>query len=346
MTRFFLFLLLFIQAATARAEWTVAELTRKYSNCLALVRDQNRSGSSFVARYGTKTCVFTNQHVVAGTVNPTFTLPSGTQLRVGTAAAAQEHDIMAYGMPEGTEAMDVLMGVDRLVSIGDDVVVLGNPDGSGVIHPLSGKVVGLGPQLVEISAEIVPGSSGSPVVHMKTGKVIAIASYLQFEKADFQKGKLVDQVRRFCYRLDSIKKWEPVRWGDYTDEAMTLENARTRTTELAMLMMNSKSLSRFTPTAVTDFELQTILKKYQANIPLGKTIRERIAVADTFLKELRRAATMDIEVARRRIAYDYFSKMLVFEVHLRNGFPEVFDEMSRVLAEIEANPELLTQPRR
>ena len=68
--------------------------------------------------------------------------------------------------------------VDENASIDDDVVVLGNAEGGGVINTIKGKIVGVGPNLVEVDAAFVPGNSGSPIIHLKTGKVIGVATYL------------------------------------------------------------------------------------------------------------------------------------------------------------------------
>ena len=46
--------------------------------------------------------------------------------------------------------------------IGDDVVVLGNSGGGGVITSIPGKVVGVGPDRIEVSAEFIQATPGAP----------------------------------------------------------------------------------------------------------------------------------------------------------------------------------------
>ena len=71
------------------------------------------------------------------------------------------------------------------VKIGDAIVVLGNSGGGGVVTKLEGKLVGIGPDRIEVSAEFIPGNSGSPIIHVPTGKVIGIATYLTRRYEEF-----------------------------------------------------------------------------------------------------------------------------------------------------------------
>jgi hypothetical protein len=317
--------LAFCARAAGPSDDPLADLTRRSMKSVVLVRNEMGCGSGFLAQYGSQKCLFTNQHVVASGVSNTFTLSSQAQVRVGTAAAAVDHDIIAYGIAGDTEVLEVMFGVDRFVTIGDEVAVLGNPDGLGVIHPLTGKVVGIGPQLIEISAEFVPGNSGSPVVHLKSGKIIAVATYLRFEKADFTKGKMTDQVRRFCYRLDSIKQWERVRWNDFQDDAETVTRVHRRTLELFAVLTNSGNLGGIATEAIRDQEIQTVVKRYQERLPSAVSKQDRNIAAESLVRDLSSAATSDMEHARRRITYDHFTKMLAAEMQLREPVTQALE---------------------
>ena len=77
--------------------------------------------------------------------------------------------------------------------------------------------------MVEIDAPFVPGNSGSPIVHVQSGKVIGIASYVQTRKHDdISKDSGVAEVRRFGYRLDTIKNWQDLNWSLFQKEAAQL----------------------------------------------------------------------------------------------------------------------------
>lgn len=99
--------------------------------------------------------------------------------------------------------------MSKEAAIGDEVGVDGNSQGASVVTELKGKIVGLGPGLVEVDAPLVPGNSGSPILYVKSGKVIGITSYVKRREHDeISKDSGVAEVRRFGYRLDAIKTWQ------------------------------------------------------------------------------------------------------------------------------------------
>ncbi len=124
-------------------------------------------------------------------------------------------------LPPVETAFQIMTGVDENAAIGDEVVVLGNAEGAGVINTINGKIVGIGPNLVEVDAPFQPGNSGSPIVHLKTGKVVGVATYLTIRKFDSatKEPVKVPIVRRFGYRLDSVKIWQPVSWQSFYAQA-------------------------------------------------------------------------------------------------------------------------------
>ena len=94
--------------------------------------------------------------------------------------------------------------------------MFGNSDGADVITALGGKIIGVGPSLIEISAEFVQGNSGSPVLTLD-GKVVGIATFAVngAESENWVKsGTRFDGVRRFALRLDNIH-WEAIDWELY-----------------------------------------------------------------------------------------------------------------------------------
>ena len=97
-----------------------------------------------------------------------------------------------------------------------------------------GRIVGVGPNLVEVDAPFKPGNSGSPIIHLKSGKVTGIATYLTIRKFD-SATKLPVQtpiVRRFGYRVDSVKTWQPVQWPAFLAQARQMEAIDALTADL------------------------------------------------------------------------------------------------------------------
>lgn len=313
---------------------SVGALLQQHRRSVAVVQGAEGGGSAFIAQIGKGKYLITNQHVVAGIVNPTFTMPDRTVLKVGTAAAAIDHDIMSFGIGNDVTAMEAMQGVDQFAAVGDDVVVLGNPDAAGVIRPITGVIQGIGPQLVEVSAQFIPGNSGSPIVHVKTGKVIAVATYLRREAANPMEGREAATVRRFGYRLDSIKRWEPVIWWQYHDEHKTLENVRQRTVELMTVLVSIRGGQTPPASSVTDPMLQMPLSKFSMSLRLSKDRKQYLEEATTFMNGLVRAANEDIALARQRIGYSYFRSELEKEEKMRAPVGNFLDDI------MKARPEL------
>ncbi len=312
----------------AGGDATPAELLREYSKSLVFVEDKEGAGSGFVATIAGKQYVITNQHVVAGHGGATFTLLDRSPLKVGTAAAAVGHDIMTFATQPDAKAMEIMLDVEKNAAIGDDVVVLGNPEGARVIKPISGKLVGIGPNLVEVSAEFVPGNSGSPIIHLKSGKVIGIATYVIVREMDTLTGRRAQQLRRFGYRLDSIKQWQPVAWPAYNDEFSTIAKIQARTQDLAALLTDMARSNRIIAARHTNPAIKVPLEKFEETVSRSTvSATDRTRAAQDLMAAMRSASQSDIEQAKQRLRYDFFQRQLGEEQQVRGQFYKFFDEI-------------------
>src|SRR3954469_10621004 len=180
-----------------------------HSGAMVVVKDEAGAGSGFIASFGGKIYLLTNIHVAAGMKQPVFTLLDGTRLVPTSAEAAVGHDIMRFALKTPpAQSIEVGTDLEHTTRIGDPVNVFGNSGGGGVVTSLPGKIVGIGPDRLEVTSPFIPGNSGSPIIHGPTGRVIGIATYLMSARDRFGGGGVT--VRRFGYRLDSVKTWEPV----------------------------------------------------------------------------------------------------------------------------------------
>jgi hypothetical protein len=324
----FLFALFCSWTRAADADTSPAELLREYSKSLVFVEDKEGAGSGFVATIAGKQFVITNQHVVAGHGSATFTLLDRSPLKVGAAAAAVGHDIMTFATQPDAKAMDIMLDVEKNAAIGDDIVVLGNPEGARVIKPLAGKLVGIGPNLVEVSAEFVPGNSGSPILHLKSGKVIGIATYVIVREMDSLTGRRAPQLRRFGYRLDSVKQWQPVAWPAYNDEFSTIAKIQARTQDLAALLTDMARSNRIIAARHTNPAIKVPLEKFEETVSRSAiSANDRARAAQDLMAAMRNACQSDIEQAKQRLRYDFFQRQLGEEQQARGQFHKIFDEI-------------------
>ena len=93
----------------------------------------------------------------------------------GEVAAGPDIARMAVINPAPQHPLEVMTDFEANVHIGDEVAVLGNSGGGGVVTALKGKA-GIGPDRLEVSAEF--RATVAVRSFMKTGKVIGIATYL------------------------------------------------------------------------------------------------------------------------------------------------------------------------
>ncbi len=201
-----------------------APASAQIQNALLVVSAREGAGSGFVGRLGDVPYLISNAHVIAGASQLELKLLSGDPVPPGKGRLAIGHDVVAFDAPAGLMALEICPDVNKEVAINDEIVVYGNSQGASVVTEIKGKVLGLGPDVVEIDAPFVPGNSGSPVIHLKSGKVIGIASYAVTRKRDeLSKDSTVPEVRRFAYRLDTIKTWQDLEWRSYQAEAALLQ---------------------------------------------------------------------------------------------------------------------------
>ena len=177
---------------------------------MVIVEGEEGRGSAFVVKIGDKTYLVTNSHVVRGNRNVKFKNLRNAEIPAGDMEIADAIDAVRMEIPATPHALELEPDMDK-IKIGDEVIVAGNSEGEGVVREIRGKVVGIGPDRVEVDAEFVPGNSGSPILLKSTGKVIGLATYMKFSVGAWFGGRKnpfsLGEVRRFGYRLDTVEKW-------------------------------------------------------------------------------------------------------------------------------------------
>lgn len=305
-----------------------AQLVQNYRGSLVFIEDGGGAGSGFVCQTKDGVFLLTNQHVVAGMKAPRFTRLDAAPITAGTGAAAVGHDLMRFATQGEARPLAAMSDVEAEAQIGDEIVVLGNKEGARVIQPLTGKLIGIGPDRVEVTAEFLPGNSGSPIIHVKTGKVIGIATYLmQGRFAELTDSKDT-KVRRFGFRLDSVKQWQPLNWQAFQQDKGTMDRVESTTRDLVRLIRTMQSDQR--PSTVTYAnsaisravrDLDGALSKQSLSAP------DRARVFQNFLATLRATTQSDITQARQTLRYDYFSRALGEESQVREQMYKLFDRL-------------------
>lgn len=305
----------------------VGALAARASRSFAFVEGKAGRGSAFVCRYQGKQMLLTNQHVMRENPDAKFTQLNGTRLKLGAPSAAVGHDIFGFELADELPALDLEMDFSDEVRMGDDVLVIGNTEGAGVVKALLGKVAGIGPQLVEVTSAFMPGNSGSPIVHVKTGRVIGIATYAIVHNANSLTGEKEQNVRRFGYRVDSVQAWQPVVLADYQAESQA-------TTKVHAFSNSLLSLLRAVRNHRTDLMDQAD-PRLQAAITFLRPLTESKAnhsrtdverALKNFVGELKNVTLQDVEALRPTLRYDFFQREIAEENQFRTELANALTE--------------------
>jgi hypothetical protein len=223
-----------------------------------------------------------------------------------------------------------MQNVDQNAAIGDSVVVLGNAEGGGVVNTIIGKIVGIGPSLVEVDAPFVPGNSGSPIIHLKSGKVIGVATYTSTQEYDLTTEKKLPApvIRRFGYRIDSIKGWQAVNWRAFDAQAAQMESIQRLTDDLSDFFRDlADNNGRVTEARHTNPVIKNQIDDWLESKRPNES-PEDAAEADTnFLSFLKIACQTDVKAAQSQITYDYFRRELSDQQEARNEMSKGFEEI-------------------
>jgi S1-C subfamily serine protease len=316
-------------AATPAPEPGSPEVYR--SGALVIVRDEHGAGSGFIAAQDGKRYLFTNAHVAAGMKHPIFTLLDGRRLTPVTIEAAAGHDIMRFGLKdEPAEAMEIAKGMEQSVRLDDDVMVFGNSGGGGVVTSLPGKIVGIGPDRIEVSAAFIPGNSGSPIIHVPTGRVLGVATYLTKRHEEFgEHGPDTNVIRRYGYRLDSVKIWEPVNWAVFQADAERVEKISQLSEDIFNFLESLQKKQQ--PNFATE-TLRKPAEDWRLTVSRRQlSLADRRNATQSFLSSLRFMVRTDMVAAESNLHYSFFREKLQKERVARDQLYKEFDsELARM----------------
>jgi len=176
---------LFFTTSNLFADTKLVELVKKVKPATGLIitYDENdnvlKQGSGFFI--DSNGCFATNYHVIKNAYSAIIKTPNKQIYAVdGILASNIDADIVKLKVDTNSETLIFLTPLNYIPDPGEDVVVVGTPKGleatvsKGIISAVR-DIPGTG-KIIQISAEISPGSSGSPVMDMN-GNVIGVATF-------------------------------------------------------------------------------------------------------------------------------------------------------------------------
>lgn len=316
-------------ATPRRPPTDIGQIVQQYRGSLIIIEGGGGAGSGFLCQMPDGVYFLTNQHVASEMQTLRLTSLDRTPVPIGNGGAAVGHDIIRFTTTSTAPPLIAATNVDSEAKIGDPIVVLGNSEGARVVQSLPGKLVGIGPDRIEVTSEFVPGNSGSPIVHLPTGKVIGIATYLTKKKfAEFTDSG-AEGVRRFGYRVDTVKTWQPVVWGPYRAEKASLDQVTLLTKDLARLI-GEMGRGPIDAAAFASSAIYRPIRDYQQTaLKRSMSPADRAAALQNFLSSIRAATQGDIVRTRKTLHYDFFQHRLSEETQIREQMYKLFDDMAK-----------------
>lgn len=303
------------------------EIPKAAVNAVLVLQGPAGAGTGFVVRRQIegkdRFFVYTNQHVIAGAKTlPRAIRPDGSVVPLGKLVTAVNYDLAIFMLDQPEEHfLELQTEVDTQVNVGDRIATPGNSGGASTITFKFGKVVAIGPQLVEIDALIKGGNSGGPILH-ENGRVIGIVSYFTEEARDDPRiaGRQEIVVRRFGYRLDNVQKWEVPDWRRFVEQGERVARVEARSNDLITLV--SSGLKTWNGNE----EIGRIMGSFRRGLNSANSEKQALADVTRAFSQLSDMTKSDVASALADPnLYWWWKRQLLEQSQVRNALKEAFD---------------------
>jgi hypothetical protein len=139
-------------------------------------------------------------------------------------------------------------------------------------------------------------------------------------------GPRQETIRRFGFRLDSVKQWQTIDWKRFYADADDVERVKKTTAELVDLLNDLGRRGR--PTHSYDSAaIRGALNTFYMNRGPRPGLRSATGGGQSLPALLRAATRDDLAGAKTRCTYDFFRRQLDDEERNREEILGVFDKM-------------------
>lgn len=205
------------------------ELLSECSDRIVVLRAANgKTCTAFLTPHDGEARIFASASWIAA--NGKFSL-SG--LNGNPVAFSQEIDCPAgiglIGLkPEKTDLpVFAMAGEKEAPSVGASILVVVADGESKGLQGIDGTIRGIGPDTLEIDAELTPEMSGAPVLSLVTGKLIGIvAEQITGVEEDWAVGTRHEGSRNFVVRLERARDWRESDLARFAKEAAYIAKIR------------------------------------------------------------------------------------------------------------------------
>ena len=306
-------------------------LSKDAANAVLVLQGPSGAGTGFVVKRTLegkdRFFVYTNQHVIAGAKQlPRALRPDGSAVTLGKLVTAVSYDVAIF-MLDGPEPnfLELQSDVAGQVNVGDRIATPGNSGGAATITYKFGRVVAIGPQLVEMDAQIKGGNSGGPILH-ENGRVIGIVSYFTEESKDDARitgAEAETVVRRFGYRLDNIERWEVPEWRRFVEQGERFARIESRSGDLVTLIQSGFE------TWNGNQEIGRVMNGFRKGLGSAKTEKQALTDVSKAFTQLAEMTDSDVSgVLSDPNLYWWWKQELLKQRQLRNALKGEFERQA------------------
>lgn len=180
------------------------------TDAIVVIQGDVGTGTGFFVRTGGKIWLYTAAHVFSGNSRLQVKLRGGgTVKKFGVFQAAEGGDMVRLEVLEEVPGALEAGAASGVCTVGMPIVACGNSGGGGTVGDEAGKVLGVGPESVEIDANVIQGNSGGPVIEANSHIALGVVTHLTAARGDlWAKETRFSAVRRFACRLDREWQWK------------------------------------------------------------------------------------------------------------------------------------------
>ncbi|MGL4400912.1 MAG: hypothetical protein ACRCXD_13660 [Luteolibacter sp.] len=216
-------------------------IAQSLQKILVIEGKAGKPSGAFLAPHDGKILLFASAHWLDENPRPTVTQQSKSPLALGeelTCPAGVDlvclhpaaNDLPHFEWAEPAEKP----------AVGARVVVISLDPSTKLPRGIGGSIRGIGPDTMELDAELTPEMTGAPVLSLDSGKIIGIvAPQIAGVQDEWAIGTRHEGSRNFATRIDRIQEWKPSDLGRYAKEAAYIQaiNQRTRIAWLAHMLV-------------------------------------------------------------------------------------------------------------